>query len=194
MRLAFVRSPRWRLSQLRPAHPSADRLRGHDCHAGQAAGRPAIRDPRHPPFGGLLRRALRVNQASRPARAPSARASRRSSRPNASPGHWRSPVTPSPRGLGAGEGVKGSCRCTTQVDASLPGRRARRQPGLRSGTGGRDPPVRLPAHGMLPRTALQMVRDELHPRRQRPAQPATFVTTWMEPEAEQLMASAPPST
>ena len=33
------------------------------------------------------------------------------------------------------------------------------------------PRYRLPEHSTLPRTALQVVRDELHARRQRPAQP-----------------------
>jgi glutamate decarboxylase len=46
----------------------------------------------------------------------------------------------------------------------------------------------LPRRGMLPATALQVVRDELildgNPR----LNLATFVTTWMEPQAELLMA------
>src|SRR5437868_4695573 len=50
------------------------------------------------------------------------------------------------------------------------------------------PRYRLPAHGMLPRTALQMVRDELILDGNARLNLATFVTTWMEPEAEQLMA------
>ena len=50
------------------------------------------------------------------------------------------------------------------------------------------PRYRLPAHGVLPRTALQMVRDELILDGNARLNLATFVTTWMEPEAEQLMA------
>jgi glutamate decarboxylase len=50
------------------------------------------------------------------------------------------------------------------------------------------PRYRLPEHGMLPRTALQLVRDELILDGNARLNLATFVTTWMEPEAEQLMA------
>src|SRR5487761_1421679 len=50
------------------------------------------------------------------------------------------------------------------------------------------PRYRLPEHGVLPRTALQGVRDELILDGNARLNLATFVTTWMEPEAEQLMA------
>jgi len=50
------------------------------------------------------------------------------------------------------------------------------------------PRFRLPDHGALPRTALQIVRDELILDGNARLNLATFVTTWMEPEAEQLMA------
>jgi glutamate decarboxylase len=50
------------------------------------------------------------------------------------------------------------------------------------------PRYRLPEHGTLPRTALQVVRDELILDGNSRLNLATFVTTWMEPEAEQLMA------
>jgi glutamate decarboxylase len=50
------------------------------------------------------------------------------------------------------------------------------------------PRYRLPEHGVLPRTALQVVRDELILDGNARQNLATFVTTWMEPEAEQLMA------
>src|ERR1700753_707871 len=50
------------------------------------------------------------------------------------------------------------------------------------------PRFRLPEHGMLPRTALQVVRDELILDGNARLNLATFVTTWMEPEAEELMA------
>ena len=50
------------------------------------------------------------------------------------------------------------------------------------------PRYRLPEHGMLPRTALQVVRDELILDGNARLNLATFVTTWMEPEAEKLMA------
>jgi glutamate decarboxylase len=50
------------------------------------------------------------------------------------------------------------------------------------------PRYRLPQRGVLPRTALQVVRDELILDGNARLNLATFVTTWMEPEAEQLMA------
>src|SRR4029077_14534301 len=50
------------------------------------------------------------------------------------------------------------------------------------------PRYRLPDSGVLPRTALQGVRDELILDGNARLNLATFVTTWMEPEAEVLMA------
>src|SRR5215468_11407736 len=50
------------------------------------------------------------------------------------------------------------------------------------------PRYRLPEHGVLPRTALQVVKDELILDGNARLNLATFVTTWMEPEAELLMA------
>ena len=50
------------------------------------------------------------------------------------------------------------------------------------------PRWRLAEHGVLPRTALQVVRDELILDGNARLNLATFVTTWMEPEAELLMA------
>jgi glutamate decarboxylase len=50
------------------------------------------------------------------------------------------------------------------------------------------PRYQLPEHGVLPRTALQIVRDELILDGNARLNLATFVTTWMEPEAEELMA------
>ena len=52
----------------------------------------------------------------------------------------------------------------------------------------RVPRNRLPEHGMLPNTALQTVRDELILDGNARLNLATFVTTWMEPQARQLMA------
>jgi glutamate decarboxylase len=46
----------------------------------------------------------------------------------------------------------------------------------------------IPRHGMLPDTALQTVRDELILDGNARLNLATFVTTWMEPQAQQLMA------
>jgi glutamate decarboxylase len=46
----------------------------------------------------------------------------------------------------------------------------------------------IPSHGMLPDTALQAVRDELILDGNARLNLATFVTTWMEPQAQQLMA------
>src|SRR5882724_10147173 len=54
------------------------------------------------------------------------------------------------------------------------------------------PRYRLPEHGVLPRTALQVVRDELILDGNARQNLATFVTTWMEPEAEELMAECSP--
>jgi glutamate decarboxylase len=54
------------------------------------------------------------------------------------------------------------------------------------------PRYQLPEHGVLPRTALQIVRDELILDGNARLNLATFVTTWMEPEAEQLMAECSP--
>jgi glutamate decarboxylase len=45
----------------------------------------------------------------------------------------------------------------------------------------------LPRHQMLPDTALQVVRDELLLDGNARLNLATFVTTWMEPQAQQLM-------
>jgi glutamate decarboxylase len=52
------------------------------------------------------------------------------------------------------------------------------------------PPVprhQLPAQSMAPDTALQVIRDELILDGNARLNLATFVTTWMEPQAEQLM-------
>ncbi len=46
----------------------------------------------------------------------------------------------------------------------------------------------IPAQGMLPDTALQVVRDELILDGNARLNLATFVTTWMEPQARELMA------
>src|SRR5262250_2207819 len=50
------------------------------------------------------------------------------------------------------------------------------------------PRFSIPEHGVAPRTALQVVRDELILDGNARLNLATFVTTWMEPEAELLMA------
>jgi glutamate decarboxylase len=50
------------------------------------------------------------------------------------------------------------------------------------------PRYRIPDRGMLPETALQVVRDELILDGNARLNLATFVTTWMEPQANQLMA------
>jgi glutamate decarboxylase len=49
------------------------------------------------------------------------------------------------------------------------------------------PRYRMADRGMLPDTALQVVRDELILDGNARLNLATFVTTWMEPQAEQLM-------
>ena len=50
------------------------------------------------------------------------------------------------------------------------------------------PRYTMPANGMLPDTALQVVRDELILDGNARLNLATFVTTWMEPQARWLMA------
>ena len=50
------------------------------------------------------------------------------------------------------------------------------------------PRFQIAEHGVQPRTALQVVRDELILDGNARLNLATFVTTWMEPEAELLMA------
>ena len=54
------------------------------------------------------------------------------------------------------------------------------------------PRYRLADDPMLPRTALQIVKDELILDGNARLNLATFVTTWMEPEAEELMAACAP--
>jgi glutamate decarboxylase len=54
------------------------------------------------------------------------------------------------------------------------------------------PRHRLGEHGLLPDTALQTVRDELVLDGNARLNLATFVTTWMEPQATQLMAECLP--
>ena len=48
----------------------------------------------------------------------------------------------------------------------------------------------MPDHGTLPRTALQIIQDELLLDGNARLNLATFVTTWMERDAEQLMAES----
>ena len=50
------------------------------------------------------------------------------------------------------------------------------------------PRYKLPEHGVLPRTALQVVRDELILDGNLGLNLATFCTTWMEDQAKNLMA------
>ncbi len=54
------------------------------------------------------------------------------------------------------------------------------------------PKHKLAEHGMLPDTALQVVRDELVLDGNARLNLATFVTTWMEPQAERLMTECLP--
>src|SRR3982074_3614196 len=50
------------------------------------------------------------------------------------------------------------------------------------------PKLAMPQHSMLPETALQVVRDELMLDGNARQNLATFVTTWMEPQARELIA------
>src|SRR6201996_9050271 len=54
------------------------------------------------------------------------------------------------------------------------------------------PRFQLAANGVPPRTALQVVKDELILDGNARLNLATFVTTWMEPEADELMAACAP--
>ena len=76
-----------------------------------------------------------------------------------------------------------------QVDVSQQDREVDVNPVYVQEKGLQIPRFRLPDHGLLPHTAAQVVQDELildgNPR----LNLATFVTTWMEPEATRLMAA-----
>jgi glutamate decarboxylase len=76
----------------------------------------------------------------------------------------------------------------TQVDESAPDAELEVNPVYVREEHRQIPRYRLPEHGVLPRTALQMIRDELILDGNARLNLATFVTTWMEPEAEALMA------
>src|ERR1700745_2997617 len=93
-----------------------------------------------------------------------------------------------PRSLGDGRRSEGFMPLHTQVDPSSQDDELDVNPVYVQELGAEIPRYRLPAHGMLPRTALQMVRDELILDGNARLNLATFVTTWMEPEAELLMA------
>src|SRR3954463_9057438 len=58
----------------------------------------------------------------------------------------------------------------------------------RAGESQRAPRFHLPEHSMRADTAYQVVHDELMLDGNARLNLATFVTTWMEPEAEKLMA------
>ncbi|HEV8064429.1 MAG TPA: glutamate decarboxylase, partial [Acidimicrobiales bacterium] len=54
------------------------------------------------------------------------------------------------------------------------------------------PRLTMPASGMAPQTAYQIIHDELMLDGNARLNLATFVTTWMEPEAERLMVECSP--
>ena len=76
-----------------------------------------------------------------------------------------------------------------QVDVSQQDREVDINPVYVQEKGLEIPRFRLPDHGLLPRTAAQVVQDELILDGNARLNLATFVTTWMEPEATQLMAA-----
>ena len=76
-----------------------------------------------------------------------------------------------------------------QVDVSQQDREVDINPVYVQEKGLQIPRFRLPDHGQLPRTAAQVVQDELILDGNARLNLATFVTTWMEPEANQLMAA-----
>src|SRR6187431_2472834 len=57
----------------------------------------------------------------------------------------------------------------------------------RSGAAGDLPRHKIPDHPMLPDTAAQLIEDELMLDGNARLNLATFVSTWMEPQAERLM-------
>src|SRR6516162_4807075 len=151
--------------------PMAYRPGGHVCRAGwQRAGRPSGRG------------ASTVRWTPGP---PPARASPRSSRPEASlaTGEPRHELRTQP-----GRRSEGSMPLHTQVDPSSQDDELDVNPVYVQEFGAEIPRYRLPVHGILPRTALQVIRDELILDGNARLNLATFVTTWMEPEAETLMA------
>jgi glutamate decarboxylase len=77
-------------------------------------------------------------------------------------------------------------RQSTDTDASL----ELRPQFARAATTSRLPTHRMPDDGMPPRTAAQVVSDELLLDGQARLNLATFVTTWMEPEATALLAAS----
>ena len=77
----------------------------------------------------------------------------------------------------------------TQVDVSQQDREVDINPVYVQEKGLETPRYRLPENRMLPQTAAQVVRDELILDGNARLNLATFVTTWMEPEAEVLMAA-----
>ena len=76
-----------------------------------------------------------------------------------------------------------------QVDVSQQGREVDVNPVYVQEKGLQIPRFRLPDHGLLPHTAAQVVQDELILDGNARLNLATFVTTWMEPEATRLMAA-----
>src|SRR2546430_6047027 len=92
------------------------------------------------------------------------------------------------RGLGDGRRGEGFMPLHTQVDVSIQDDELDVTPVYVQELGAGIPRYRLPAHGVLPRAALQVVRAELILDGNAQLNLATFGTTWMEPEAEQLMA------
>ena len=77
-----------------------------------------------------------------------------------------------------------------QVDVSQQDREVEINPVYVQERGLQVPRFRLSDHGLLPRTAAQVVEDELLLDGNARLNLATFVTTWMEPEAKHLMASS----
>ncbi len=77
-----------------------------------------------------------------------------------------------------------------QVDVSQQDREVDVNPVYVQEKGLQIPRFRLPDHGLLPHTAAQVVRDELILDGNARLNLATFVTTWMEPEATQLMTAS----
>ena len=69
-------------------------------------------------------------------------------------------------------------------------RRDLRQPAVRAASGDTIPRWRIPDDEMLPETAYQIIHDELFLDGNARQNLATFVTTWMEPEATQLYMEA----
>src|SRR6266851_4018759 len=155
LRLAFCGSPRWRNNQLRLTAPRGGSAARPSLPRRPAPGRPAVRPPginrSADPGGGRL--ALPLEQAH-----------------HGLPGRASQPPI-------QGDGRK-SMPLHTQVDESSQDAGLDVNPVYVHEQSSEIPRYRLPERGVLPRTALQVVRDELILDGNARLNLATFVPSW----------------